>query len=99
SDQAFQIGMASARDRTANNEIVLSAVAVEQDLVCGQQDHEQGCVLLRSELMKLLQQVLRDGANVNALAQVLDAGPRAVRRQFEYRGRPRQLFFPEGELF
>ncbi len=93
-DQRLQLGSASARDRHANDDIVLTGIPGQQRDIRGQQRHVQRGVLFPREVPRAI-----DGVTAETdIEEAADGGAlhraRPVQRKVEQRGRAVEVVAP-----
>ncbi len=97
-DQTLGLYPGAVGDRYPNADFRLPAVAMQQGLETGQQQHEQGHALLLRQLFQRATQVFAQ-LHLQAVAgRTLYARPRPVGRQFQHRLLAAQLLPPVGQL-
>ena len=84
-DQRLQLCAAATGDRSADDDVLLAAVAGKERLEAGEQDHEQGGVLAAAERAQPVDQRRRQRERVRSTAIVLHRRPRPVGRQLQHR--------------
>ncbi len=97
-DQAFHTRMVAPRRRTADDQIFLPAVAVEQDLVGRKQRHEQCDAFFLAECLQGIEEFSRNDSDVHRAAKVLNARPRMVGGQLKNGGGSSQSFLVKRKL-
>ena len=93
-NQVFGLGPIAARDRRADDEVFLAAVAVQECLKRGEQGHEQRHALARAQLRDTATQSRRESGLDQSASHGLQRRPRPRHRQIDHRGRPRELLPP-----
>ncbi len=97
-DEPLGLGARAPGDRRAHDQIVLPAVAVEQDVERRQQRHEQRGAQLVREPSDGLAQLRRQGEATLGAAVSLHGGAGAVRGQIDGARRAGEVLLPVGEL-
>ncbi len=98
SDQGFQFRTIAACDRSAHHHIVLSAVAIQQNLESGHQRHEQGCAFSLRQFPNPRGQRRGNRDPDPSTSKILSRRARIIRRQIQQRWRAAQPFPPESAL-
>jgi hypothetical protein len=97
-DQAFDLAAVAVRDRGADGDVVLAAVAVEQGREGGQERHEEGGALAPGERAELVGGPRPDAERLAGAPEGLDRRARPVGGQLEGGGAVSQVRLPVVEL-
>src|SRR5689334_11233977 len=97
-DQAFSFTAITIRDWNADDDVRLSAVAMEQRLKTGQQGHEQRRTFAAAQFPQLVRERVRQGKRVGGAVRLLHRRSRSIQRQLEQLGRAGELLFPISKL-
>ena len=91
-------GVVTVRHRRADHDVVLAAVAVEQDHPGGEQHHVERRALRPGELAEIVEKGAVDPLDPIRPTEALPGWPGPVGRQFDHRGRPCEGLAPVGDL-
>ncbi|VVN77728.1 hypothetical protein PS687_05971 [Pseudomonas fluorescens] len=97
-DQSFGFHAVAVGNRHTDTDVGLPAVAMQQGLERGQQQHEQRHALLLGQLLERLIQLVAQRQFQLGAAVALLGRPGVVGGQFQYRLLATQLFGPVGQL-
>ena len=97
-DQGFQFGAIAARDRSAHHHVILSAVAIKQNLESGHQRHEQGRAFPLCQFPDPLGQRRGNRDPDPPAPKILLRRAGIIRRQIEQRRSAAQPFPPKAAL-
>ena len=97
-DDAFELRPASVRDRSANQQIGLAAIPVQQCLKGGQERHEDGHSFMAAERADVVEEPPRPREAVQGSARRQRRRTSPIGRKRDQRRRSRELLAPEREL-
>ncbi|MNM55448.1 hypothetical protein D3C81_665870 [compost metagenome] len=97
-DQALHLGAVTVGDRRADTDVLLTAIALQQQVEACQQQHEQGDVVLAGEAAQALDQRRVKGELMTAATVTGLRRARMIERQFQRGVIITQLVQPVGQL-
>src|SRR5262245_24716800 len=83
-------------DRSPDNDVLLSAIAVQQHFECCQERHEQGGVLVLRKLTQLDRQIIWKQKRKSCSAGAANRRPRVIGRQIQQSWSSSELLAPVG---
>ena len=98
SDQPFGLQPVAVGDRRAHDQVVLTRVAIQQNLERRQQRHEQGHPFLTTQRLEPFLQMFRQHQRLVRTPESLHRRPGVVRGQIDQSGGTGQLLLPVGNL-
>ena len=93
-NQVFCFELSAARDRRANHDIVLSAIAKQQSLKSGQQGHEQGRAFAPAQRFDGPAEIRRQQQGLLRAVECARLWPPVISRELQRRGRICKFLLP-----
>ena len=97
-DQPLRLHLVTARDRDSHHDVILFRMATKQDLKRSQLHHEGGGTAASCDFLNSLDDVARDGCDLNRPFESLFWRPRSIGWQFQKSRRRLQFVSPIIEL-